>query len=150
MAVTKCHQSQVSLFLVLTRTMCLLCCSMMAAFSEGLAVADKAGLSQQTLLEVLVFTTFLDHVLLLENVSTNSTCLFHSVRNWRFVGATCSRLKIKRMKLMDTLRKFAGAGSYWKHDVQTERTNDDSRQIPTCVSIEAPTEGYAPCTSPWG
>lgn len=27
---------------------------MMAAFSEGLAVADKAGLSTQTLLEVLV------------------------------------------------------------------------------------------------
>lgn len=26
---------------------------MMAAFSEGLSVADKAGLSQQTLLEVL-------------------------------------------------------------------------------------------------
>lgn len=29
---------------------------MMTAFSEGLALADKAGLSQQTLLEVLAST----------------------------------------------------------------------------------------------
>lgn len=37
------------------------CCSMMNAFSEGLSLADKSGLSPQTLLDVLVLCFVMQH-----------------------------------------------------------------------------------------
>ena len=108
--------------------------SMMAAFSEGLAVADKAGLSTQTLLEVLVSHQTSPHpawLLLLAGAQDWQLQLFAMVG---FVT------RVSKCHLVDL---NAGTGSHCNANVQNERAIYDWGQIPDGVSFEASAEGYA-------
>ena len=86
----------------------------MAAFSEGLALADKAGLSQQTLLEVLVCNSTLpeSHIAC---ISVDSNLVSSTQKNGTF-----SRILTDWSNFLTAFLN-AGARGNGKSNVQVER-----------------------------